>query len=157
MIPHGDPDIAWQQRFWSRVVEDGDTGCWLWTGNTNQVGPHGRGGYGRYAAKFGTRLAHRIAYMLVIGLIEPADELDHTCRVHRCVNPAHLEPVDHVENVMRGVGFGARNARKSHCSNGHAYTPENTRHYVQPSTGKKARCCRSCERNRARATREAIR
>lgn len=29
-------------------------------------------------------------------------ELDHVCRVRACVNPAHLEPVTHIENVRRG-------------------------------------------------------
>lgn len=46
--------------------------------------------------------AHRHFYEAHYGPIPPELELDHTCRIHGCVNPGHLEPVRHVENVQRG-------------------------------------------------------
>lgn len=57
------------------------------------------------------------------------------------MNPDHLEPVTHRENALRGINVGM----KTHCVNGHEYTPENTR-----TTPNGRRRCRACahERNR---------
>src|SRR3546814_19356891 len=55
-----------------------------------------------------TRQAHRISYELCVGPIPEGMELDHLCRVRRCVNPAHMEPVTHRENVLRGEAGLAR-------------------------------------------------
>lgn len=76
-----------------RVTEGG---CWLWTG------PMFWNGYGHIsAATFGTTLAHRAFYEAHRGPITERD-LDHLCRVRGCVNPDHLEPVTHSENIIRG-------------------------------------------------------
>ena len=77
--------------FWGQV--DKTDSCWLWTGHLD------RNGYG----KVGNRLAHRMAYTMVKGVIPEGLSLDHLCRVHNCVNPDHLEPVTHAENVRRGA------------------------------------------------------
>lgn len=119
-------ELLW--RFFVR----GDSGCWMWTGRLNEFG------YGRY----GQRLAHRVMYELIVGPIPTGLELDHLCRVRACVNPAHLEPVDHTTNVKRGHG----NGRKTHCPSGHAYTPENT-----AVTQQGRRVCRECQRVHNRA------
>ena len=71
-------------------------------------------------------------------------QLDHLCRNTRCVNPEHLEAVTQRENILRGIGFAARQARQENCIHGHAFTPENT--YVH----KGHRYCRAC-RNRRRS------
>lgn len=74
-----------------------DGGCWLWTG------PMFWNGYGHIsAATFGTTLAHRAFYEAHRGPIIERD-LDHLCRVRQCVNPEHLEPVTHSENIIRGI------------------------------------------------------
>jgi hypothetical protein len=78
--------------------------------------------------------------------------LDHLCRVRSCVNPAHLEPVPHRENVLRGVSSSALAARRNTCANGHPYTADNTR-----ISKDGARQCRQCQkdwqaRNRTRVT-----
>jgi hypothetical protein len=128
------------KRFWSRVDRDGD-GCWLWLGKDN-----GRG-YGQLWVDGRTVAAYRFSYELHVGPIADGYELDHLCRNRLCVNPTHLEPVTHRENMLRGSGFPAFNAAKTHCPHGHEYTPENTYHHPRPRGG---RLCRSCRRARGR-------
>lgn len=66
------------------------------------------------------QLAHRLAYEFIRGPIPDGLQLDHLCRVRRCVNPAHLEPVSQRENLIRGEGWAGKNARKTTCNKGHA-------------------------------------
>lgn len=127
-----------------RLIEkiDFSDDCWCWTGAIS-------GGYGTIGSggKHGKVLkAHRAAYELAVGPIAPGLTLDHLCRNTRCVNPDHLEPVTHAENVLRGVGPTAVNAAATHCSLGHELTEANT--YVYPGRG--ARECRICRRDYAR-------
>lgn len=123
-----------QQRsaaFWPKVRMTHT--CWIWTAARN------RHGYGLFPYDRGT-LAHRAAYELLVGQIPNGRELDHLCRNPSCVNPAHLEPVVHRENMLRGDTLGGRNAAKTHCVNGHEFTPENT--YVFPNGHRKCRACK---------------
>lgn len=84
--------------------------------------------------------AHRVAFELIRGCIPNGLVLDHLCRNRGCVNPDHLEPVTFRENIMRGVGYTAQQARKTHCRHGHEFTVENT--YVWRG----GRICRTCRR-----------
>lgn len=86
-------------------------------------------------------LAHRFFYEHFIGEIPEGLEIDHLCHNTICVNPAHLEAVTHSENLRREHAFRP----KTHCPQGHEYTPENT--YKTPS-GK--RQCRICGRTAVR-------
>lgn len=120
--------------FWSKVrVLDG---CWEWQGMINQDG------YGLISVKGKRVLAHRWAYEAFIGPIGDDLTIDHLCRNRRCVMPDHLEPVTRRINTLRGETVTAQNARKTHCQNGHEFTPENT--YIIPGTG--SRLCRTCSR-----------
>lgn len=122
-----------EQRFWEKVSKDGPGGCWLWTANLSG------GGYGNFHLDGRERVAHRLAYEWLVGPIPEGLDLDHLCRVRRCVNPAHLEPVTRRENVLRSpIAIAAQHARKTHCPAGHEYTPENTYTYNG------WRCCRRC-------------
>jgi hypothetical protein len=80
-------------------------GCWLWTGA--KAGK----GYGAIWQGSSARMtyAHRAIYESMIGAIPDELELDHLCRNHACVNPDHLEPVTHSENLRRGY-----RARRGH-------------------------------------------
>ncbi len=140
---HGDTDLlprpTMLERFWSKVDKTSDPGgCWLWTAS---VGNHGYGLFQVAAGRVGFRaLAHQVSYWLAFGPLDNSLEIDHLCKVRRCVNPGHLEQVTGAENRRRSDGPAAVNARKTHCPRGHEYTPENT--YIQPSNG--SRICRTC-------------
>lgn len=105
--------------------------CWIWQG---VVGRHGYGRHGR------NDLAHRAVYAELVG--PPPSELDHLCRVRRCVNPDHLEPVTHRANVLRGGSPAARKARQMTCIRGHAL-----------KRTKRQRVCLTCNAADARAYR----
>lgn len=71
-------------RFWSRVDKRGPDECWMWRGSVNKSNGYGAGYIGR------TMNAHRVAYILTYGSIDPALDVCHTCDTPLCVNPAHL-------------------------------------------------------------------
>lgn len=45
---------------------------------------------------------------------------------------------------------------KTHCKHGHEFTPDNTRHQVDTTTGKKWRKCRACEQHRNKRRQSAM-
>lgn len=96
--------------------------------------------------------AHRYAYEHFIGPIPEGLQVDHLCRVRNCVNPDHLEAVTCRENVLRGDGVAAANARATHCPQGHAYDEANT--YTWTNGG---RHCRACARIKTREQRARTR
>lgn len=71
---------------------DPATGCWVWQGM------RAKGGYGYMGAD---GYAHRVAYKEYVGPVPQGLELDHLCNRPECVNPEHLEPVTHAENMRR--------------------------------------------------------
>lgn len=116
--------------------------CWIYTGSRDN-------GYGRLSVgsttddTFRREYAHRITYTHTFGAIPEGMHIDHLCRVRSCCNPAHLEVVTQRENLARGLGIGARNAAKTHCPQGHEYTPDNTiLARVKSGTGRR---CRECQ------------
>lgn len=128
-------------RFWPKVDERGPGECWPWTAATDGHG------YGQITIDYKRKKAHRVAYELTVGPIPDGMSLDHLCRHPECVNPAHLEPVHHAENVRRGasgIKAMARAALQTHCKHGHEFTPENTR--IASVDGYERRVCRACQR-----------
>lgn len=125
-------------RFLSKVRFRSD-GCWEWAGS-RFVGA----GYGQFVAPESCR-AHRYAYIRMIGPVPRELVLDHLCRRPWCVNPQHLEPVTVRENVLRGCGLCAENARRVKCVHGHDLSGDNLL-----QIGRRRRC-KTCNRVRALA------
>ncbi len=106
--------------------------CWIWTG---PVGSHGYGTIGR-------DLAHRRSYREARGPIPAGAHVHHTCESALCVRPDHLAalaPGEHGRTHSPHTG-------KTHCCNGHAFTPENTT--ILRRRGGEERRCRRCHRER---------
>lgn len=116
--------ISKANRFWAKVVKT--ERCWLWTASKDK---HGYG-------KFQRTLANHF----LVGKPPKGMEWDHLCHTPTCVNPAHLELVTHQINVQRGY------ARRTHCPQGHEYTPDNV---YKSKTG--WRQCITCTRARSLA------
>lgn len=124
-------------RIAAKITIEPNTGCWLWLGYVDGAG------YGQVRHEGRTTCAHLAVYRELRGE-HSTEDLDHRCRVRSCVNPEHLEPVSHRENMRRGSGFAGENARKTHCKRGHEFTAENTREH-----GKGNRACKLCEKLRS--------
>ncbi len=121
-------------RFMNQVAPDPNSGCWIWTGHETGKG------YGSFFLSHKKRIrAHRFSYEYFNGSIPNGLTVDHLCRVRMCVNPRHLEAVSIRENVLRGIGLSAQNARKTHCCRGHELSHENIRYYGRE------RVCVPCE------------
>ena len=133
-----------EDRFWSKVNKT-DT-CWLWLSSLTQ-------GYGSFWMNGKPQRAHRIAYELRKGPIPESMELDHLCRNRACVNPAHLQPVDHRTNVLRGASLMAMRAKQTYCKQGHAFDVLNT-YYSLMGTRRCRRCRAECEKKRRQKERE---
>lgn len=110
-------EIRARERFVAKFAVD-PNGCWNWTAYLN------RGGYGNFGYHRVMQLAHRVAYEWAVGPIPEGLHVDHTCRNRACVNPDHLEAVTQDENNRRAAAI---KRSRTHCSEGHEYTPENTR------------------------------
>lgn len=94
-------------------------------------------GYGRIGK---ASEAHRVFYEYFVGVIPEGLEIDHTCRVRRCVNPDHLEAVTHQENIRRAMVFRHPHLKDdTHCKHGHERSKVNT--YFTKSG---YRTCRPC-------------
>jgi hypothetical protein len=133
-----------RERLKSRIIISGE--CWEYRNSANETG------YGAIAYQGRMQNAARVSYVLFVGTLPYGYEPDHLCRNRACVRPDHLEGVPKRVNILRGESPIAKQARQTHCKNGHEFTPENT---IRESASKrKCRECRKAFDRRRRATRK---
>jgi len=86
------------------------TPCWIYNTST----PEDR--YPRLKYNNEEFTIHRFIYLAVKGLsLSTSKHADHLCRQRHCINPDHIEMVYIKENVLRGEGISAQNARLTNC------------------------------------------
>lgn len=94
------------QRFENFVERIPESTCHWWTGAL--YGKRSRGCF-----SYGGKLvgAHRVAYMLYVGIIPDGMQVLHTCDNGMCVNPAHLWLGTNQDNVNDAINKGRRKYR----------------------------------------------
>lgn len=107
--------------------------CWIWNLKVDTSN-----GYTHATWQKTRYYTHRLFYQVFVGEIPQELHIDHLCRNRQCCNPTHLELVTPKENTLRGESPSAKQARQTHCENGHPFTDYRT------SQGK--RRCVTCNR-----------
>lgn len=103
-------------------------------------------GYSNVSYLGGKERAHRVAWIEVNGPIPKGLEVRHVCHVRNCKEITHLLLGTHSDNMNDSAKAGRLSGpkkKKSHCKNGHKFTPENT--YNTPDGRRR---CRTCDRER---------
>lgn len=132
------------QRLLSKVNKT-DT-CWLFEGA--KVGR-----YGSFRFEGKSYLAHRAAYILLVGQIPQGMHVCHRCDIRNRVRPEHLFIGTRSDNMKdcatKGRNFSPRhNLIKTHCPSGHPYSGKNL---ILEKTG--WRRCRTCTNKNQNARR----
>lgn len=108
-------ELSTEDRFWQKVAKT-ET-CWEWTGAKNPEG------YGVIRVDNKPTKAHRYSYELATGLIPAGKFIDHKCHKPWCVNPDHLRPATHKQNLENHRGAnrnsesGVRGVMRDHAAN----------------------------------------
>ncbi|WP_369811150.1 HNH endonuclease signature motif containing protein [Hymenobacter mellowenesis] len=127
-----------EERFWEKVVIRQE-GCWKWLAATT------KGGYGRFKVGKFLAMAHKVSYQFINGPIPEGLLVRHTCDNPTCVNPAHLELGTQKDNMQDRIIRGRNpSLLKTHCKQGHLFSPENT--YKDPDGTRRCKTCQKvCE------------
>lgn len=88
-----DRSAALIAKFAEMYIPEPNSGCWLWSGNT-QVKNYGVFYIGRRGY-----LAHRVSYTMHVGNIPDRLHVLHLCDNPCCVNPDHLYVGTHLQNM----------------------------------------------------------
>ncbi|KAA0020741.1 HNH endonuclease [Salinicola corii] len=110
------------------------SGCWEWKLYRDPDG------YGRFTRPKISPMAHRAAYIILIGEIPAGFDVDHKCWNPACCNPEHLRLLISSENRSR-----QRSSLQSRCKHGHEMKGDNVAIYAN---GRKA--CKTCVNQRVR-------
>ena len=91
-----------EARFWSKVEKT--DGCHFWRGYVSR-----KTGYGVFYFEDHRTQAHRYAYILRYGTLDPRARLISTCHHTDCVNAEHWHESDVAERVGRYIDKGGPN------------------------------------------------
>jgi hypothetical protein len=128
---------------WDKLLLDDDH--WGWRGEKDRFTDRAMARV-RIDGKRVRTPAARMVYELMRGPIPPGLTLAHQCGDVTCARPDHMEPKSQQANLMESeTALASINARKTHCVNGHEFTPENT-----GRSHRGARRCRACDAERIR-------
>jgi hypothetical protein len=95
-----------EERFWSKVNKDTESGCWHFTGALNELG------YGQFSINGKMIKAHRYSYELHKGPIPEGMCCLHACDNRKCCNPDHLSIGTHKENMQDMINKNRQNKPK---------------------------------------------
>jgi len=91
------------QRFWLHVTVGQPDECWPWKLSRSLFG------HGQVAVNGRPRRAHRVAYELAHGSIDPSLHVLHSCDNPSCCNPAHLRQGTDADNMADAILRGRLN------------------------------------------------
>jgi len=132
------------QRFLGKINISKNS-CWEWKASKNKCG------YGCFTIKNKAYLSHRFIFEYYHGQICPDLTIHHICNNRSCVNPKHLKQVPIKENIFYSpFTIASINSKKTHCPQGHEYTPENI--YIQ----KGGKYCKICKLKRCKEYKQKI-
>jgi hypothetical protein len=99
------------ERFWKKVAPPNENGCRLWLASCDNHG------YGQVGVPSLQRVAkaHSVAWRLTYGPIPTGKQLNHSCDVRPCVEPAHLKLGTQKQNLQ---DISARGRWKPHAAGG---------------------------------------
>lgn len=86
-------NMSLEDRVFTKVVIDNETGCWNYTGTIHT------NGYGVISIKNKYFYVHRIAFTLKIGFLPVEEKVCHTCDNKICINPEHLYKGSQQDNI----------------------------------------------------------
>jgi hypothetical protein len=96
---------------------------------------------------------HKLSHIIHKGPVPDGMDVCHTCDNRRCWNPHHLWLGTRKQNMEDCTRKGRHgNLLKTHCVNGHEFTPDNIDWRLKPS-GVMGRHCKACQRERQRRDR----